>query len=171
MGPTWVLPAPYGPHIGPMNLAIRVSTAEPLLSLWDILHIPERRGTSWSFTASPYVPTPYYSVTRTLVIMLEHLRKCAGCYGGSIIWMIPFSYQFSWMEIDVLLFKFHWNVFSIGPIGNTSTLFKQWLCAEQATGHYQNQWWLSLLTQCVTMHCMWPILGRWNMTSVLVTKG
>ena len=25
MGPTWVLSAPYGPHVGPMNLAIRVS--------------------------------------------------------------------------------------------------------------------------------------------------
>ena len=23
MGPTWVLPAPAGPHVGPMNLAIR----------------------------------------------------------------------------------------------------------------------------------------------------
>ena len=23
MGPTWVLSAPYGPHVGPMNLAIR----------------------------------------------------------------------------------------------------------------------------------------------------
>ena len=23
MGPTWVLPAPDGPHVGPMNLAIR----------------------------------------------------------------------------------------------------------------------------------------------------
>ena len=24
MGPTWVLSAPEGPHVGPMNLAIRV---------------------------------------------------------------------------------------------------------------------------------------------------
>ena len=24
MGPTWVLSAPDGPHVGPMNLAIRV---------------------------------------------------------------------------------------------------------------------------------------------------
>ena len=24
MGPTWVLPSPGGPHVGPMNLAIRV---------------------------------------------------------------------------------------------------------------------------------------------------
>ena len=29
MGPTWVLSAPDGPHVGPMNLAIRV--ASPLL--------------------------------------------------------------------------------------------------------------------------------------------
>ena len=26
MGPTWVLSAPGGPHVGPMNLAIRVSS-------------------------------------------------------------------------------------------------------------------------------------------------
>ena len=25
MGPTWVLPAPDGPHVGPINLAIKVS--------------------------------------------------------------------------------------------------------------------------------------------------
>ena len=26
MGPTWVVSAPVGPHVGPMNFAIRVST-------------------------------------------------------------------------------------------------------------------------------------------------
>ena len=32
MGPTWVLSAPDGPHVGPMNLAIRVvSTAVKLI--------------------------------------------------------------------------------------------------------------------------------------------
>ena len=29
MGPTWVLSAPDGPHVGPMNLAIRVSLRNP----------------------------------------------------------------------------------------------------------------------------------------------
>ena len=29
MGPTWVLSAPGGPHVGPMNLAIRVGTKAP----------------------------------------------------------------------------------------------------------------------------------------------
>ena len=28
MGPTWVLSAPGGPHVGPMNLAIRVDPYE-----------------------------------------------------------------------------------------------------------------------------------------------
>ena len=28
MGPTWVLSAPDGSHVGPMNLAIRVANAE-----------------------------------------------------------------------------------------------------------------------------------------------
>ena len=27
MGPTWVLPAPDGPHVGPINLAIRGNTS------------------------------------------------------------------------------------------------------------------------------------------------
>ena len=30
MGPTWVLSAPDGPHVGPMNLAIRVSILDRL---------------------------------------------------------------------------------------------------------------------------------------------
>ena len=33
MGPTWVLSAPGGPHVGPMNFAIRVSTVESHYSL------------------------------------------------------------------------------------------------------------------------------------------
>ena len=31
MGPTWVLSAPDGPHVGPMNLALRVCTFLPYL--------------------------------------------------------------------------------------------------------------------------------------------
>ena len=37
MGPTWVLSAPDGPHVGPMNLAIRV-IMPPTLQL----HLPQR---------------------------------------------------------------------------------------------------------------------------------
>ena len=33
MGPTWVLSAPDGPHVGPMNLAIRVPSITPALCL------------------------------------------------------------------------------------------------------------------------------------------
>ena len=35
MGPTWVLSAPDGPHVGPMNLAIMVNFADPC-GIWKI---------------------------------------------------------------------------------------------------------------------------------------
>ena len=38
MGPTWVLSAPDGPHVGPMNLAIRVGL---LIEAWSV--IPKKK--------------------------------------------------------------------------------------------------------------------------------
>ena len=38
MGPTWVLSAPDGPHVGPMNLAIRVVFLENLQDIPQIMH-------------------------------------------------------------------------------------------------------------------------------------
>ena len=46
MGPTWVLSAPGGPHVGPINLAIREA-----LWLYDVLTsggiTSEHCGVSW----------------------------------------------------------------------------------------------------------------------------
>ena len=46
MGLTWVLSAPDGPHVGPMNLAIKVGTTVPTLgqrladiAVWAVLHL------------------------------------------------------------------------------------------------------------------------------------
>ena len=36
MGPTWVLSAPSGPHVGPMNLAIREVAQTSLHRLWGL---------------------------------------------------------------------------------------------------------------------------------------
>ena len=50
MGPTWVLSAPYGPHVGPMNLAIA-----DMFDIWYLtLHIIKRqkkanKTTMWWF--------------------------------------------------------------------------------------------------------------------------
>ena len=37
MGPTWVLSAPCGPHVGPMNLAIRGNSHKMIYLLWILL--------------------------------------------------------------------------------------------------------------------------------------
>ena len=34
MGPAWVLSAPAGPHVGPMNLALRDAVFEQWVVLW-----------------------------------------------------------------------------------------------------------------------------------------
>ena len=53
MGPTWVLSAPDGPHVGPMNLAIRVVT-----QLW----VPRQVGCD-------SVPILWHSVTANLAML------------------------------------------------------------------------------------------------------
>ena len=39
MGPTWILPAPDGPHDGPMNFAIRVDTCRPMATFLDVMEV------------------------------------------------------------------------------------------------------------------------------------
>ena len=46
--------------------------------------------------------------------------------------------------------KFHWSLFLRVQLTISEPWFRQWLGAEQATSHYLNQWWPSLLTHiCV----------------------
>ena len=40
MGPTWVMSVPDGPHVGPMNFAIRVAlTPKTIISRWKLLKV------------------------------------------------------------------------------------------------------------------------------------
>ena len=45
MGPTWVLSAPDGPHVGPMNLTIRVSMI--YLKVWNVMETPYNTLIEW----------------------------------------------------------------------------------------------------------------------------
>ena len=51
MGPTWVLSAPGGPCVGPMNLAIRVGTVL-LVSILTITPVPSRQPSRILFNTS-----------------------------------------------------------------------------------------------------------------------
>ena len=55
-----------------------------------------------------------------------------------------FSNQFSCVEIVVLWYKFHWNLFPNDPI-DTKQWFRQRLGTKQATSHNQNDWWPCLM--------------------------
>ena len=55
MGPTWVLSAPDGPHVGPMNLAIRVvigqHTGELGGECWKLLSIFDDNVSTTCYTS------------------------------------------------------------------------------------------------------------------------
>ena len=70
MGPTWVLSAPDGPHVGPMNLAIRVvagETKKTVSSRWVSKHGEWRCNT---FYASGRVPQIHLDLS--LKIHMSH---------------------------------------------------------------------------------------------------
>ena len=69
------------------------------------------------------------------------------------ILQITFSNAFSAMKIAVFWLKSHWNMFQKAQLRMVLHRFKQWLGTWQATSHYLNQWWPSLVTHiCIS----WP---------------
>ena len=50
MGPTWVLLAPDGPHVGPMNLAIRGGESRGNRMFFDAPHPLRNSSSSWNVT-------------------------------------------------------------------------------------------------------------------------
>ena len=53
-----------------------------------------------------------------------------------------FSNAFSWMTMHEFRLRFHWNLFLMYELAILQHGFRYWLGADQATGHYLNQWWL-----------------------------
>ena len=125
MGPTWVLLAPDGPHVGPMNLAIR---GIELLTLWGVddwaitssdysfeESIPNPKG--WPFTlktegsrcqlCNPW-RQPKFFVHDNLQCHQEHIPYqiytwfcCALFFIVSLLWIcvvhLPILFRFSWL--------------------------------------------------------------------------
>ena len=75
MGPTWVLSAPDGPHVGPMNLAIRI---QPRLI---IIHIISHRG--------PEISHIWHPVCFNSVFMPISIKKSSTFHITIALWEIP----------------------------------------------------------------------------------
>ena len=69
------------------------------------------------------------------------------------IFQTTFWNAFSWMNMYEFRLKFHWNLFLRVQLTISQHWCRWWLGPSQATSHYLNPWWYSLLTHiCVT----WP---------------
>ena len=76
MGPTWVLSAPDGPHVGPMNLAIRVNRKIMLITLY-----------LYSFLFSYSIHTsdsPWFIFTFHHCHVNSYLHSSALCSGSNL---------------------------------------------------------------------------------------
>ena len=78
-----------------------------------------------------------YSVT---ISWVHHL--CWGRDEMDAITQTTFSSAFFWKKTFEFQLKFHWSLFLRVQLTIFQHWFRQWLCADQATSHYLNQWWL-----------------------------
>ena len=79
-----------------------------------------------------------------------------------------FSNALSWMKKYAIWFKIHWSLFLRFQLTIYQHWFGYWLGAEQATSHYLNQWWPSLLTDICVSRPQWLENARgyvfvWNL--------
>ena len=66
-----------------------------------------------------------------------------------------FSKAFSWMKNYEFRFKFHWSLFLRVQFPISELWFRKWLGTKQATSHYLNQWWPSLLMHIYVTQLPW----------------
>ena len=145
MGPTWVLSAPDGPHVGPMNLAIRVGTYDWNQTIYlksTCIEAKVKKCRWWQYPIQPSRPKTINEAMDmqkwTGMLKLTHW----GPRQMDAISQTTFSNAFSWMKLFESQLKFHWSLFPRVQLTIFQQWFRWWLGAVQATSHYLNQWWL-----------------------------
>ena len=133
---------------------------------WDLYHMTITICTLKLFTRKPLkeswgdvgglVSNPnargWINHSQVWIMRLITKKKRPPCLAGDIFKL------FSLQKIIVFRFKFRWNFFHRGLNNCNSViqhLFGYWLGVEQATSHYLNQWWLSLLTHICFTRPQW----------------
>ena len=123
MGLTWVLSAPDGPHIGPMNLAI-----------WGCIVMP------WE-SLQPYCPLKHHTAYSMAVNSSSKM---------AVISQMTFSNAFSWMIMLELRFEFHRSLFprhvmiSEVLIQYKDCLSRCWHYNYKDTGKMTSLYWIRL---------------------------
>ena len=100
----------------------------------------------------------YHSSCRSTVCGEWHLTLPLTHWGRdkmAVIFQTIFSNAFSWMKMFNFRLRFHWIVFPRVQLTIFQHWFRWWLGAVQATSHYLNQWWYSLLTHICVIRPQW----------------
>ena len=120
MGPTWVLSAPDGSHVGPMNLAIRgdlfsliIPCITRLTSVVLLYHVIER----WSYTIVVFV-TMYMHVTWCPVDIGTSVEYAVAMVTNICLITGPFLFFCYLFRKFLIYFILRSNMFPRGPCTN-----------------------------------------------------
>ena len=73
----------------------------------------------------------------------------------AVIFQTTFLTAFPWMEMFEFRLKFHINLFLMVQLIILQHWFRKWPGADQATSHFLNQWWPTLVTHICVSRSQW----------------
>ena len=123
-----------------------------LAFVWGIHRWPVNSPHKWPVTRTMF-PFDYVIILREIYLKMCSAKCRPFCLGPNMfthwgrgkmaaISQTIFRYAFSWMKTCELRLRFHWNLFLRFKLTIFQHWFWQWLCYDQATIHYLNQWLL-----------------------------
>ena len=111
MGPTWVLPAPDGPHISPMNRVLRVANKSDLISSYIRQQDPSEpfhKGLKNSQSKSCKKKV-CWCVVRTLKVIFSSGHNFAHAMTSKLLWHVQ-NHDLIWsLEMKLHREVFSWN--------------------------------------------------------------
>ena len=118
MEPIWVLSAPDGPHVGPMNLAIRDFTdgKSPLVQVISWCSSKRHLAFTWTNAAQDH--------QHNAILAHLHLNKMAA------ISQMTFSNASSSIKNLQFVFKFQWSLFLRVQLTISEHWFRKWFGAK-----------------------------------------
>ena len=78
---------------------------------------------------------------------IKHARLCFFCKLVTPLFCRRYFLNsvFFCMKVIIFRLKFHYSLFLRAHLTIRQYLFRKWICAEQATSHYLDQWWFIFL--------------------------
>ena len=158
----WLISSPYSENISMRRRTVLFEptrdTFTPIAESGQFRTLGSGRGEGrvGRILSNPHWGLCLGNEQRLLVLQGPKHNEAETKWPSLVRWHLnAFSY---WMKMLELRVRFRWCLFQRIQLMTCQHWFRWWLGAEQATGHYLNQWWCKLLTYVYITRPQWVIL-------------